>query len=130
MFRDGAAVALIDFDFARPASRVKEVMNVMLWWGPFGADEDLDPRQRGLDRLLRCALIADTYGLDAAGRARLVEVAIAQNRRAWHLMKHRAETLGGGWQRMWDEGVGDIIHRRQLWLDENAATLHTTLNPS
>jgi hypothetical protein len=42
-------------------------------------------------------------------------------------MKHRAETLGGGWQRMWDEGVGDTIHRRQTWLESNAPTLRAAL---
>jgi aminoglycoside phosphotransferase (APT) family kinase protein len=130
VFQDGVAVALIDFDFARPASRVQEVANLMLWWGPFGPDENLDPPLRGLDWTHRCRLIADTYGLSSDSRARLVEVAVAKNRRAWHLMKHRAETLGGGWQRMWDEGVGDTIQCRQTWLEANAPTLHTALTPS
>jgi hypothetical protein len=43
------------------------------------------------------------------------------------MMKHRAETLGGGWQRMWDEGVGDVIKRREAWLDQHAATLTAAL---
>ena len=34
VFRDGAAYALIDFDLARPTTRVMEVVNMMLWWGP------------------------------------------------------------------------------------------------
>lgn len=127
VFRDGEAVALIDFDLARPTTRVMEMVNVMLWWGPFGAEEDLDPRLHGLDVPRRCRLIADTYQLSDDGRERLVEVAVLQNRRAWHLMKHRAETLGGGWRRMWDEGVGEIIQRRQDWLEQHAAVLTTAL---
>jgi hypothetical protein len=127
VFRDGEAFALIDFDLARPATRVMEVLNVMLWWGPFGADEDLDPLMRGLDIPRRCGLIADAYGLSAKDRGQLVEVAILQNRRAWHLMKHRAETMGGGWRRMWDEGVGDIIHRRQTWLEHNTTVINKAL---
>jgi hypothetical protein len=43
------------------------------------------------------------------------------------MMKHRAETLGGGWQRMWDEGVGDVIKRREAWLDRNFAMLTAAL---
>ena len=43
VFRDGRAYALIDFDLARPVSRAREVVNLMLWWAPFGADADLDP---------------------------------------------------------------------------------------
>jgi hypothetical protein len=44
-----------------------------------------------------------------------------------HLMKERAETYGGGWQRMWEEGVGDVIKRREAWLDRHAATLTAAL---
>ncbi len=42
-------------------------------------------------------------------------------------MKHHAETRGGGWQRMWDEGVGDVIKRREAWLDRHAAILTAAL---
>jgi hypothetical protein len=31
-------------------------------------------------------------------------------------MQAAAEQLGGGWARMWREGVGDQIHRREVWL--------------
>jgi hypothetical protein len=30
-------------------------------------------------------------------------------------MRWSAENLGGGWARMWAEGVGDMINRRQAW---------------
>jgi Phosphotransferase enzyme family len=43
------------------------------------------------------------------------------------MMKQRAQTQGGGWQRMWDEGVGDVIKRREAWLDRHAATLTAAL---
>ncbi|MFF3669421.1 hypothetical protein [Microtetraspora malaysiensis] len=35
-------------------------------------------------------------------RPRLVEVFALRTRRAWFLMKQRAEEQGGGWARMWD----------------------------
>ncbi|TDD62923.1 aminoglycoside phosphotransferase family protein [Kribbella antibiotica] len=120
VFREGRAYALIDFDMARPVSRLREVVNLMLWWAPFGADEDLDPPLRGLNRPHRARLIADAYGLAEVDRPRLMPLAVALNERAWHTMKHRAETQGGGWARMWDEGVGTVINHRQHWLDENA----------
>ena len=46
---------------------------------------------------------------------------------AWYLMKQRAETQGGGGQRMWDEGAGDVIKRREAWLDRHAVTLTAAL---
>ena len=99
----------------------------MLWWAPFGPDADLDPGLCGLDRSRRCRLIADSYGLSRPDRLRLMELAISLNERAWHLMKHRADTLGGGWQRMWSDGVGDKIRHRQNWLEENADSITTAL---
>jgi len=50
-----------------------------------------------------------------------------RTRRSWYLMKQRAETRGGGWQRMWDEGVGEVIKRREAWLDRHAAPLTAAL---
>ena len=50
-----------------------------------------------------------------------------RTRRSWYLMKQHAETRGGGWQRMWDEGVGDVIKRREAWLDRHGATLTAAL---
>jgi hypothetical protein len=127
VFRDGRAYALIDFDLAKPVSRAREVVNLMLWWAPLGSDDDLDPSLRGLDQVRRCRLIADAYGLELADRHRLMELNLVLNRRAWFLMKHRAETLGGGWQRMWDEGVGEKIMRRQDWLESHADDITSAL---
>jgi hypothetical protein len=127
VFRDGRACALIDFDMARPVSRAAEFANLMLWWAPLNDDRDLDPLLRGLDRTRRCRLLADAYGLSETDRTRVLDLTIARNQRAYHTMKYRAETLGGGWERMWREGVGDTIRRRQTWLEEYADTLTTAL---
>jgi len=37
-------------------------------------------------------------------------------RRSWLLMRHNARTLGGGWARMWSDGVGEAIDRRRAWI--------------
>jgi hypothetical protein len=42
-------------------------------------------------------------------------------------MRYRAETLGGGWQRMWSDGVGDRIKNRQTWLEQHADSITTSL---
>jgi len=68
-----------------------------------------------------------TYGLSARDRERIMEVAALRTRRSWHLMKLWAQTHGGGWQRMWDEGVGDVVKRREAWLDQHAGTLTAAL---
>ena len=127
MFRDAKAFALIDFDLAKPATRADEMFNVMLWWAPLFDPRDAEPLLRGLNVPHRYRILADAYGMSGTDRARVIEVAIMRTRRAWYLMRRRAERDGGGWQRMWDEGVGDIIKRRGAWLDKNAAALEAAL---
>ena len=128
VFRDGRAVALIDFDLARWATRADEMFNMMMWWAPLGDPADADPLLRDVDVPHRCRLLADAYGMSETDRARVVEVAITRTRRSWHLMRYRAERIGGGWLRMWDDGVGDQITRRLAWLERNADTLRAALS--
>jgi hypothetical protein len=127
VFRAGRAYALIDFDLAKPATRADEMFNAMLWWAPLSDPRDVDPLLRQADVPRRSRILADAYGLSGSDRERVMEVAMLRTRRAWYLMKHRAETQGGGWQRMWDEGVGEVIKRRESWLDRHAATLTAAL---
>ena len=87
----------------------------------------MDPALRGLDTPRRCRILADAYGMSDRDRGRLVEVAVLRTRRTWHLMKHRAETEGGGWKRMWDEGVGGVIKRREARLDRDGALIEAAL---
>jgi hypothetical protein len=127
VFRDGRAFALIDFDLARPATRADEMFNAMMWWAPLCDPRDADPLLQSVDVPRRARILADAYRLSGVDRERIIEVAIVRTRRSWHLMKERAETEGGGWQRMWDEGVGDVIKRRGTWLDRHAAALTAAL---
>jgi hypothetical protein len=130
VFRDGTAHALIDFDLARPAERVEELCNVLLWWGAWMPPDDREPVMTSVDAARRGAMLVDAYGLPASDRSRIVPMAINQAERSWHSMKLRAETIGGGWQRMWDEGVGGRILRRRAWLEANAGALHRAVASS
>jgi hypothetical protein len=127
VFRDGLAVALIDFDLAHPVTRADEMFNTMMWWAPLFDPRDVDPPLREVDVPRRARMLADAYGLSGTDRERIIEVGMLHTRRGWYLMKYWAQTRGGGWQRMWDEGVGDVIKRREAWLDQHAATLTAAL---
>jgi hypothetical protein len=128
VFVDGRASALIDFDLARPADRGLEVANLLLWWAPLMPAEDREPVVREVDALHRAAVLVNAYDLDDAGRARLVPLAINAAERSWFAMRERAEQLGGGWRRMWDEGVGDRIKRRHRWLLDNAEAISAAVS--
>lgn len=116
VFRDGSAYALIDFDLVRPSTRIDEVVNLLLWWAGWCDPADRDPAFAGVDPGDRGRALLDAYGLGRADRALVVPVALATAERGWWSMKERAEQFGGGWARMWDEGIGDVMRRRQAWL--------------
>jgi len=127
VFREGRAVALIDFDLAKPVSRVDEVQNAMRYWAPFEDPADRDPLLREADAPRRCRILADAYGLSGLDRSRVVEVAVLRARRAWFSMRFIAKAEGGGWARMWEAGVGDEIKRREAWLERNGAAIEAAL---
>ncbi len=118
VFRDGRAVALIDFDLAAPGRAVWDVAMTARYWVPM-----LDPTSAavrhpaGLDARARLRILADGYGLSRQERAELpgvVEQATASCRAfvADRVAEGdpgylRALSEGGGWQR-WD--------RIQEWL--------------
>lgn len=127
VFRDGQAVALIDFDMAKPVSRVDEVCNAMFTWAPLTDPADADPPLREVDVPRRCRILADAYGMSEADRLRLVEVAVLRSRRAWFSMKQIAEEQGGVWARMWREGAGDELKRQEAWLERHGPFVEAAL---
>lgn len=117
VFRDGRAFGLIDFDLARPSTRMQEVQGALVYWAPIADPVDRDPQLQAVDVFARARAFVDAYGLDDRDRATLVEDLRYGTERSWHLMRDRADRLGGGWARMWVDGVGDQIRRRGVWLD-------------
>jgi Ser/Thr protein kinase RdoA (MazF antagonist) len=114
--RGGRAVGLVDFDLAGPTTRVADAWNTAMHWVPMRPPEDLWPDWRGVDQAARLRVFADGYGLTESERLGLVDLGIARADVTWLRMKASAEQLGGGWARMWAEGVGDAIRRRQEWM--------------
>ncbi|MFW5419315.1 phosphotransferase [Nocardiopsis sp. CNT-189] len=121
--REGKAAGLIDFDLAGPGTRLLEVYNTAMHWVPLCAPEDVYPDWPAADRPARLRLLADAYGLGEAERRALPDLGVDRCDSGRARMKASAELLGGGWARMWEEGVGDVILRRRAWLTENREVL-------
>ena len=67
VFRDGIAVALLDFEFAAPGRPVYDLAHLARFWVPI--DDDFDQARLGwrpADRPARLRLVADAYGLDSS----------------------------------------------------------------
>lgn len=127
IFRDGLPYALIDFDLARPTTRLFEVVTTLRHWAPIADPVDRDPLQRDLDVGRRLRLFCDEYGLPRRDRWRLLEVARLRFDRSYAAMRARAATEGGAWARAWADGAGERIRRARAWLDRHEEELRAHL---
>lgn len=119
VFLDGTPYALIDFDLARPTTRLYDVVTTLRHWAPIADPADRDPLLRGANVGHRIELFCDAYGLDLERRRELLTAARIRFDRSYDAMRTRAATEGGGWARMWRAGAGARILRAQNWLQRN-----------
>lgn len=67
VWRDGRLVAVIDWDFARPGSRLFDLAWFALMWCPLGPPERYGPEVARLDQPARLRQLVDAYALDDRG---------------------------------------------------------------
>ncbi|GAB3528242.1 phosphotransferase [Arthrobacter monumenti] len=125
--RHGQAAGLIDFDLAGPSTRYIDSFNTAMHWVKLKDPSDLPRAWAGVDQLERLRVFADAYGWTADERRRLPEFGANRASLTWKRMEFNAIHAGGGWARMWDEGVGDVILRRREWLLRRANEIRAAL---
>jgi len=126
VFRDGRAVALIDFDLASPGSRVWDVACAARLWTPLRPDRCIDDARRG-QVLARLRLFVDSYGLTEADRVRLV-TAVQQNHEwCYDVMGTAAAHGHAGFSEYLDGGARDRADRVRTWYVEAAGLLAEAL---
>ena len=126
VFRDGLPAALIDFDLAKPTTRVYDIANAVYWWVPLCDPLDRSPAFAELDAAERVALFADAYGMTAAQRAALVPVA-TEMIHGFHVNVRRAADTDPVFRRWWDEGVKDKLPRAEAWIGREGAAIAARL---
>jgi len=120
VFRDGAAVGLLDFDFAAPGRPLYDLSQMARMCVPI--DDDINAARLGwepVDRPARLRLVAEAYGLDAAERHALIEVLSESIERGGEFVRRRVEAGDPSFVRMWNEmgGMERFDRRRRWWLD-------------
>jgi aminoglycoside phosphotransferase (APT) family kinase protein len=127
VFRAGIASGLIDFDLSDWTTRSVDLANTAMHWVPLCDPADREPVFAGVDVAARVGLLLDGYGRELVPAGAFLHAAELRFAGSYDIMRWSAENLGGGWARMWDEGVGDVIRRRVAWFaavrDELAAAL-------
>ncbi|WP_433701064.1 phosphotransferase enzyme family protein [Nocardiopsis sp. CA-288880] len=115
VFREGLPAALIDFDLARPTTRLYEIANALYWWVPLLDPRDRAPAFTGLDAAHRVAVFVDAYGASGRQRAELVPLATRMIHR-FHRRARAAAASDPVFRRMWEEGVRDRMPRAEAWI--------------
>jgi hypothetical protein len=126
VFRDGRAVALIDFDLASPGSRVWDVACAARLWTPLRPDRYIDDARRG--RVLgRLRLFVDSYGLTDADRATLVDAVRANHEWCYDVMGTAAANGHPGFSEYLDGGAGERAEQVREWYAEATDVLAAAL---
>jgi hypothetical protein len=123
VFRAGRAVGLIDFDLAGWTTRLTDLATTCMHWVPLMDPTDRDPVFADVDVTARLHTFLLAYGLSADQVDEFLDAAHLRFAQTWATMHWRAVHLGGGWARMWDEGVGGLIERRLAWFERTRPIL-------
>jgi Phosphotransferase enzyme family len=131
VFRDGAAVGLLDFDFAAPGRPSYDVAQMTRMCTP--VDDPLDADRLGWrpDAAApeRVRLVADAYGLGAAGRRELLDALDGSIAHGGEFVRRRVEAGEAAFVAMWESmgGMARFDRRREWWAGVRhgfAAALH------
>jgi aminoglycoside phosphotransferase (APT) family kinase protein len=129
VFRDGQAVALLDFDFAAPGRPAYDVARLALMCVP--VDDDLSAARLGwqpADKIRRLELVAEAYGLDQAGRMSLLEILSDRIASGGEFVRRQVEAGNQNFAQMWNEmGGAERFDRRRRWWGEQHATFAARL---
>ena len=117
VFRDGTAIALLDFDFAAPGRPVYDLAQFARMCVP--VDDEISAARLGwhpADKPARLRLVADSYGLGTTGRQQLVEVLAGSIARGGEFVRRRVEEGDPNFVKMWHEMGGmERFNRRRRW---------------
>ncbi|WP_448607733.1 phosphotransferase [Geodermatophilus sp. URMC 60] len=127
VFRDGRAVALIDFDLASPGSRVWDVACAARLWAPLRPERYIDDARRGR-ALARFRLFADSYGLSDTDRARLVSAVRHNHEWSYDIIGTAAANGHAAFSAYWTGGAMKRAERTRRWYLDNADVLQQALS--
>jgi aminoglycoside phosphotransferase (APT) family kinase protein len=126
VFRDGLPAALIDFDLAKPTTRLYDIANALWWWAPGRAPVDRAPAFVHLDIPHRAAVFADAYGMTAQQRRDLAPLLTSIAHR-YYLSARASAEVDPVFKRLWDEGAKDELPRAEAWLRQIAPAITARL---
>lgn len=117
VFRDGHAVALLDFDFAAPGRPLYDLAQFARMCVPI--DDEVNAERLGwtpADLPARLRLVCDTYGVDATGRLEVLQVLDQSIEHGAEFVLRHVRAGDPGFIAMWDAmGGAERYDRRRDW---------------
>jgi hypothetical protein len=126
VFRDRRPAALIDFDLARPTTRVVDFVNPLYWWTPLVDPRDRPGRLSDTDVFRRCRVFADAYGMTRSQRKQIADIAVRGSQNNLITMRAAADA-DPVFRRWWDEGVRGKLERGERWTAAHATDITAAL---
>lgn len=124
MFRDGHAVALIDFDFAGPADAPWDIAIAVRHFAPIADPRDIDGEPLDADDIAaRVRILSDAYGLDEADLPSIVSAIDVYLERGYRGFKAAVDAGSAAHVELAARGFGDRSRRARAWLAQNADAL-------
>ena len=112
VFRDGRAVALIDFDLAGPGSAVWDFASAARNWAPLTDEADTNDNRQGRE-LERFRIFLQATGLPRAGRRQVAEALVANHDWTYAIVTEAAAAGHQGFADHWRAVAGPTARARR-----------------
>jgi hypothetical protein len=123
VFREGRAIALIDFDLAGPGSAVWDVAAAARYWAPLQDDEDIADCRRGRS-LERFRIFLHASGLSQTERRHVAEAVVANHDWTYAIVTEAAAAGHRGFADHW-RVIAESAARARLWCQRHQSDLLT-----
>jgi hypothetical protein len=125
VFRDGRAVALIDFDLAGPGSAVWDVAAAARYWAPLLDDQDITDCRQGR-ALERFRIFVSASGLTLAERRLVAEAVVASHDWTYAIVTEAAAAGHQGFADHW-RSVAAQAGRARRWCHRHRRDLRAAV---
>jgi hypothetical protein len=121
VFREGRAVALIDFDWAGPGSAIWDLASAARYWAPLADDKDIADSRKG--RVLeRFRIFLHASGLPATERCRVAEAIVPNHDWTYAIVTEAAAAGHRGFADHW-RTVAEEVTRARRWCVQHQSDL-------
>jgi hypothetical protein len=123
VFRDGRAIALIDFDMAAPGRPFWDLAVATQEWMPLHAPGTRSDHDYPLDAVARFGRFARAYGVEADDAVALVDIVFEERAQAIANIRHEVELGNPVWSKSWDAGAEANAAIDDAWLADQREAL-------